>query len=113
MGEAVVERLGQHALGLAGQPGRLGLDRLLERQRLEAAGDLVLVVRVGPPDRVAQQRDQLDPGQVLGHPLGHERVEQVVGAGLAGSSSTPWRLATHQAVSLVGKREAYQPMPLP
>ena len=59
MGEAVVERLGQHALGLAGQPGRPA-SIASSNERLEAAGDLVLVVRVGPLDRVAQQRDQLD-----------------------------------------------------
>jgi hypothetical protein len=94
-----------------GQAGRLGIDRLLERQRLEAAGDLVLVVGVGPSDRVAEQRDQLDLGGA-GPPGRDVGVEQVVGAGPPGAQLDPVPAATYRAVSLVGS-EAYQDMPRP
>ena len=60
MARLVVGRVGEHPLPLAVQPPRLELERALERLGvLEPARVLLLVVRVGPLDRVAQHRDHL------------------------------------------------------
>ena len=76
---AVVAGVGDHPLLFAGQPLRLEVERLLERLAvLEPAGVLLLVVRVGALDRVAQHRDHAHVGERRRDPRGHQRMEQVV-----------------------------------
>jgi hypothetical protein len=67
-----------------GKPVRLLLQRFGERQGLEAAGTFMLPPRVGAFDRVAQHRDELDPGQLGRDARRCQRVVQVVAAGLEG-----------------------------
>jgi hypothetical protein len=72
-----------------GEPLGLPLERLVERQVLEAARSFVLMVRVGPLDRVAKESDQLDIRERLGDAVGGVRVSEVVGAPLTGHRVHP------------------------
>ena len=98
--EALVAGVGEHPLRLALQPLVLELEGALERLGLEAAGQLVLVGRVGPLDRVAKHRQDPHVRKVARHPLGGAGVEHVVAAGLEGDR--PAR--TGQAALAQGRR---------
>ena len=58
MTEAPVRRIGEHALLLTGESLLLLLQCLFEPQRLEAASQLMLVLRICAPDRVTKHHDE-------------------------------------------------------
>src|SRR5919202_1915358 len=73
----------------------LGLQRLLERERLAAECDLVVVVRERAVDRVTEERDQLRGRDGGGDPVRRQRVEQVPRACLAYdlAAASEWEVA--------------------
>ena len=83
---AEVARVGDEPLHLAAQPLVLGGERVLERQRLAAERDLVVVVRQRAVDRVADERDESR--------LGNNGADALrCRAGGRGSSGSPRRRA--------------------
>src|SRR5207248_582104 len=65
------------------EPLGLPVERLLEGEVLEAPLDGVAVVGPGPLHGVAQHRDEPGSGELGGDAGGSQRMEHVVGAGLA------------------------------
>src|ERR671923_228333 len=82
-GAAEVARVGDEPLLLSVQPLLLGVEGILERERLTAERDLVVVVRERPVDRVADQRHQARLRHERPHALGAEGMEDVARARLA------------------------------
>jgi hypothetical protein len=80
---APVAGLAGETLLLPPRPLGLGGNRVLERERLAAERDLVVVVRERAVDRVTQQSDQLRVRDRLGDTLRRERVEEIARARLA------------------------------
>ena len=76
-----------HPLELAPQPLVLRGERVLERERLAAERDLVVVVRERAVDRVADERDQPRLRDERRDALRRERMEEVARARLADDGS--------------------------
>src|SRR5439155_7321375 len=74
---------GAHPLLLPAQPIVLGGQCVLERERLAAERDLVLVVRERAVDGIADERDELRFGNERGNPFRREWMKEVARAGLA------------------------------
>ncbi len=110
--EAAVGRVGPQPILLTGQSVGLQLDRPLERLGLESAGELMSVSGGGPFHRVAQEHHQSHPGQLVGNPLGRERVEQVVRLDSPVIGEVPVLWATRRALICNGKWPRYQAAPL-
>jgi len=84
MGEAVIGRILQHALDLALESRRLGVERGLEAcERLEATRDRMVEMGIGELDGIAQKDDDPRLRQELEAAGGGQRMVQVVRAGLA------------------------------
>src|SRR5215472_4779246 len=86
---ANVDRIGQHSLHLALEPGTLEFQGPRERLILTAAAHPVGMRGVGPLHRITQQDQQLHAGQVAVDPLGSTGVEHVAGARLEGYRCCP------------------------
>ena len=84
MGGASEVGVGGQPLLDPGEPFGLGVQGVLEGQRFVAVPCRELVLGVGAVDRVAQDRDQAGLGKRRSQSLGDGRVEQVIGARLAG-----------------------------
>src|SRR5205814_1112 len=90
-GMAEVGLVLEHAFQLAAHPLVFAPDRLLERERLTAEGNLVLVVREGAVDGIAQERHQPRVGQQPRNPLWRERMKEVARARLPDCRPPPSR----------------------
>ena len=94
---AVVARLALHAFVLAPQTIGLGVERRGEIERLEAKCGLMLEVRVGPLNRIAEHDDQTRVGQQPRQPLCGVRVGEVVGARLTGDVPPAGTMRQHSS----------------
>ena len=94
---AEVPRVGDEPLHLAAQPLVLGGERVLERQRLAAERDLVVVVRQRAVDRVPDQHYESRLGNNGADALRCQRVEDVARARLADELAARTRLVREVA----------------